>query len=198
MNLKEIMAIAGKPGLFKMIAQAKNGIVVESIIDGKRLQAFTNDKISTLEEISIYTESDDMPLRQVLRTMYEKLEGKPAPENKGDNTRIKQFFGEVLPEYDKERVYVSHMQKIISWYNLLLDHDLKDMLTEEAATEEEPAQDTAVTEESAPETIKEKAAAKPVKKAVHTEETEPEVKEPKPAVKKTKAPGSAKKTKDTE
>lgn len=198
MNLKEIMAIAGKPGLFKMIAQAKNGIVVESIIDGKRIQAFTQDKISTLEEISIYTESDDMPLRQVLRTMYEKLEGKPAPENKGDNTRIKQFFGEVLPEYDKDRVYVSHMQKIISWYNLLLDHDLKDMLSEEAPTEEEPAKDSVVAEESAPETTKGKAAAKPAKKATHTEETEQEVKEPKPTVKKTKAPGSAKKTKDTE
>lgn len=135
MNLKEIMAIAGKPGLYKMVAQAKNGIVVESIIDQKRIQAFTHDKISTLEEISIYTESGDMPLREVLRTIYEKLDGKPAPENKGDNNKIKQFFADLLPVYDKERVYVSHMQKIINWYNLLLNHDLPELLKEEIVEE---------------------------------------------------------------
>jgi len=135
MNLKEIMAIAGKPGLYKMVAQAKNGIVVESIIDQKRIQAFTHDKISTLEEISIYTESGDMPLREVLRTIYEKLDGKPAPENKGDNNKIKLFFADILPVYDKERVYVSHMQKIINWYNLLLNHDLPELLKEEIVEE---------------------------------------------------------------
>lgn len=147
MNLKEIMAIAGKPGLYKMIAQAKNGIVVESIIDQKRLQAFTHDKISTLEEISIFTESGDMPLREVLRTIYEKLDGKPAPENKDDNNKIKQFFADMLPVYDKERVYVSHMQKIISWYNLLLNHDLPELLKEEAV--EEPVAETKETEAAA-------------------------------------------------
>lgn len=135
MNLKEIMSIAGKPGLYKMIAQAKNGIVVESIIDQKRIQAFTHDKISTLEEISIYTESGDLPLRDVLRTFYEKLEGKPAPENKGDNNKIKQFFADMLPEYDKERVYVSHILKIINWYNLLLNHDLPELLKVEEVEE---------------------------------------------------------------
>ena len=140
MNLKEIMAIAGKPGLYKMIAQAKNGIVVESIIDQKRIQAFTHDKISTLEEISIYTESGDMPLREVLRKFFDKLDGKPAPENKGDNNKIKQFFSDMLPEYDKERVYVSHMQKIINWYNLLLNHNLPELLKEEKT--EEPVADS--------------------------------------------------------
>lgn len=121
MNLKEIMAIAGKPGLYKMVAQAKNGIIVESIIDQKRFQAFSHDKISTLEEISIYTESGDVPLKEVLKTMFEKLEGKPTPEIKGDNNKIKQFFGEMLPQYDKSKVYVSHMQKIIGWYNTLTE-----------------------------------------------------------------------------
>ncbi|MFA6950478.1 MAG: DUF5606 domain-containing protein [Lentimicrobiaceae bacterium] len=121
MNLKEIMAIAGKPGLYKMVAQAKNGIIVESIIDQKRFQAFSHDKISTLEEISIYTESGDMPLREVLKTMFEKLEGKPTPEMKSDNNKAKQFFGEMLPQYDKNKVYVSHMQKIIGWYNMLTE-----------------------------------------------------------------------------
>jgi hypothetical protein len=153
MNLKEIMAIAGKPGLYKMIAQAKNGVIVESIIDQKRLQAFSHDKISTLEEISIYTESDDMPLKEVLRTMYEKLEGKEAPEYKGDNNKTKEFFAEMLPQYDKERVYVSHMQKIISWYNLLLKNDLLD-----ASLEDEKVDSEGQPEETVSPTEQDKAA----------------------------------------
>lgn len=178
MNLKEIMAIAGKPGLYKMIAQAKNGIVVESIIDQKRIQAFTHDKISTLEEISIYTESGDMPLREVLRKFYEKLEGKAAPENKGDNNKIKQFFADMLPEYDKERVYVSHMQKIISWYNLLLNHDLPELLKEEKT--EEPVADNV--EADKPVATEDKPVKDtPKKKATTTDKTET-VK--KPAVRK--------------
>lgn len=136
MELKEIMAITGKPGLFKMVAQAKNGIIVESIVDQKRIQAFTHDKISTLEEISIYTEAGDIPLRKVLKSMHEKLNGQAAPENKTDNNKVKQFFGEILPDYDKERVYVSHMQKIINWYNLLLIYNLIDLVNEEPAESE--------------------------------------------------------------
>lgn len=135
MNLKEIMAIAGKPGLYKVVAQAKNGIIVENIIDHKRIQAFTHDKISTLEEISIYTENGDMPLKEVILKMYQKLEQKSAPDLKGDNNKIKNFFGDILPEYDKERVYVSHMQKIINWYNLLLSQNLINL--EEELKEEE-------------------------------------------------------------
>ncbi len=136
MELKEIMAITGKPGLFKMVAQAKNGIIVESIVDQKRIQAFTHDKISTLEEISIYTEAGDIPLRKVLKSMHEKLNGQAAPENKTDNNKVKQFFGEILPDYDKDRVYVSHMQKIINWYNLLLTYNLIDLVNEEPAESE--------------------------------------------------------------
>lgn len=144
MNLKEIMAIAGKPGLYKMVAQAKNGIVVENIIDHKRIQAFTSDKVSTLEEISIYTESEDMPLKEVIRKIYQKLGGKPTPDFKGDNSKIKNFFNEALPEYDKERVYVSHMQKILNWYNLLLEQNLIDLEDEEV--KEEQVEDVAQTE----------------------------------------------------
>jgi hypothetical protein len=128
MKLKEIMAIAGKPGLYKMVAQAKNGIIVESIIDQKRVQAFTQDKISTLEEISVYTEDGDKPLREIFQKIMTAQEGKATPDFKGNNNKIKEFFGQVLPEYDKERVYTSHMQKIVSWYNLLIQHDLAEIL----------------------------------------------------------------------
>ena len=142
MDLKEIMAIAGKPGLFKMVAQAKNGIIVESIIDQKRIQAFTHDKISSLEEISIFTETEDKPLKELLKSMFEKLEGKEAPDFKNDNNKLKTFFGEMMPDYDKERVYVSHMQKIVTWYNLLLQQDLLNFEEEETATEKAPDEET--------------------------------------------------------
>lgn len=158
MDLKEIMAIAGKPGLYKMVAQAKNGIVVESVIDQKRFQAFTSDKVSTLEEISIYTDNGDMPLREVFRTLFKKLDGKQAPDNKGDNNKIKKFFGDMLPEYDKERVYVSHMQKILNWYNILIEHNLVDL---EKDAEEEAAEVVAGdVVETTDETEREKPAAK--------------------------------------
>ncbi|MDY0102351.1 MAG: DUF5606 domain-containing protein [Lentimicrobium sp.] len=140
MDLKEIMSISGKPGLYKMVAQAKNGIIVESIVDQKRLQAFSHDKISSLEEISIFTESGDKPLKEILAAFYEKLEGKSAPDFKNENEKVKTFFTEMLPDYDKERVYVSHMQKIVSWYNLLVEHDLLDFSQEEE-TKEEPKAD---------------------------------------------------------
>ncbi len=145
MDLKEIMAIAGKPGLYKMVAQAKNGIIVESIIDQKRIQAFTQDKISSLEEISIFTETEDKPLKAVLKGFYEKLEGKPTPDFKNDNNKLKAFFGEMLPDYDKEKVYVSHMQKIVTWYNLLVEHNLLNFDEKEETTEAAPG-DEAKTE----------------------------------------------------
>lgn len=149
MDLKEIMSISGKPGLYKMVAQAKNGIIVESIIDQKRLQAFSHDKISSLEEISIFTESGDKPLKEILAAFYEKLEGKPAPDFKNENEKVKAFFAEMLPDYDKERVYVSHMQKIVSWYNLLVEHDLLDFSQDEETTDApqaEPPQEESAAE----------------------------------------------------
>ncbi|MDY0341989.1 MAG: DUF5606 domain-containing protein [Lentimicrobium sp.] len=143
MDLKEIMAIAGKPGLYKLVGQAKNGIIVESIVDQKRFQAFTHEKISSLEEISIFTESEDKPLKEILKAFYEKLETKPAPDFKNDNTGLKEFFNKMIPDYDKERVYVSHMQKVVSWYNLLLQHDLLDFTEEAQAAEPESTDDAA-------------------------------------------------------
>lgn len=135
MDLKEIMAITGKPGLYKMVAQAKSGIIVESIIDQKRVQAFSHDKISSLEEISIFTDTDDKPLKEVFAVFFEKLEGKQTPDFKNQNEKIKTFFAEMLPDYDRDRVYVSHMQKIVSWYNLLVEHDMLDFTEEEETSE---------------------------------------------------------------
>jgi hypothetical protein len=139
MDLSKILSIAGKGGLFKVVSQAKSAVIVESLTEGKRFPAFAHDKISSLEEISVYSTGDDLPLKEVLLTFYRKLEGKPGPDAKGDAKTLKAFFKEMIPEYDQERVYISDMKKIISWYNLLLEHQMIDDTptpTEENTTQE--------------------------------------------------------------
>ena len=137
MDLSKILSISGKPGLYKMLAQTKNGLVVESLLDGKRFTAFSHERVSTLEEISIYTEDEDMPLKEVLKAIYEKQDGKAAISSKSEGDELKSFFEEAVPEYDKENVYVSDIKKVINWYNTLHEHDLLDFTEEEEKKEEE-------------------------------------------------------------
>ena len=139
MDLSKILSIAGKNGLFKVITQGKNAVIVESLVDGKRIPAFGNEKISSLEEISVFTNDEDRPLKDVFRAFYEKLEAKPALVLKSDNATLKKFFLTMVPEYDQDRVYVSDMKKMVSWYNLLLEHNLLDFTDE--TTEGEVADD---------------------------------------------------------
>jgi len=137
MDLNKILSIAGKPGLYKLVAQSKNGLIIESLIDGKRMNAFMNEKISSLEEISLFSHSEDVALKDVLRSMFNLTSGQKAIDNKADDVKIKEFFGQIVPDYDKERVYVSHMRKVIGWYNLLLEKGMLDF-TEEAVTDDKP------------------------------------------------------------
>ena len=117
--LKEILSISGKPGLQKLISNSSNAIIVESLIDGKRFPAYSNSKIIALEDISIYTENEDLPLKDVFKRIYEKQSGAQTLNHKDATENIVTYFGEIVPEYDKDRVYVSDMRKIIQWYNLL-------------------------------------------------------------------------------
>ncbi len=119
--LKEILSISGRPGLQKMISNSSNAIIVESLIDGKRFPAYSNSKIIALEDISIYTETEDMPLKEVFKRMYTKENGQTALSHKESNEKIVGYFNEIVPEYDKDRVYISDMKKIIQWYNLLIE-----------------------------------------------------------------------------
>ena len=135
MDLKEILSVSGKPGLFKTIAQTKTGVIIESLIDGKRLQAFASDKLSSLGEISIFTTGEDMPLREVFRLIQEKSGDQPAPDAKTDDRTLKAFFETVVPDYDPERVYVSHIRKVATWYNLLIANGINDFSA--------PSEDTA-------------------------------------------------------
>lgn len=141
MDLKDILSISGKPGLYKNVAQSKTGVIVESLLDGKRFQAFASEKISSLGEISVFTENEDLPLREVFRKMKTYLEGKSAPDTKADDKTFQAFFEAVLPQYDREKVYLSHIRKMASWYNLLIANGIDDF---EAPVEEtgQPAEET--------------------------------------------------------
>jgi len=133
--LKGILAVSGQGGLFKIVSQAKNSIIVESLTDGKRMPAYATSRISALEDISIFTEDGDVKLFDVFKNISEKEDGGQAISHKASSNDLKNYFEEVLPEYDKERVYVSDMKKVIQWYNLLQEKELLNF-GEEAAVEE--------------------------------------------------------------
>ena len=122
--LKDLMAISGHGGLFRFISQGRNGIIVESIETGKRMQAFATMKISSLEDIAVYTETEEIMLEEVLAAIHKYENGQEAISPKSEADDLKDYFSAVLPEYDRERVYVSDIKKILSWYNLLLKYDL--------------------------------------------------------------------------
>ena len=113
MDLSKILSISGKPGLYKHIAQSKTGIVVESVSDGKRTSAFSTDQVSSLSDISIFTTDEDVKLEDVFKNIFEKEEGKKAISAKSSSSDIKSYFEQVLPEYDKDRVYISDIKKVL-------------------------------------------------------------------------------------
>lgn len=130
--LKGILSISGQPGLFKLVAETKNSIIVESLINGKRMPAYSTSKISTLSDISIFTESGEILLTDLFLKIKES--GKSV-STKASANEIKAFFEEVLPEYDKDRVYISDMKKVIQWYDLL--NELNLLAETEEKTEED-------------------------------------------------------------
>lgn len=129
MSLEKIIAIAGKPGLFKLITQTRAGFVAESLIDNKRLSVNVQQNVSVLSEIAIYTLTEEVPLKQVFLKIKEKENGQQTSVNAKDSKDVlEEFFFNVLPDYDEDRVYVSDIKKVIQWYNLLQTHDLLDSL----------------------------------------------------------------------
>jgi hypothetical protein len=141
MDLKKILSIAGKPGLYNMVAESKNGVVVESLIDGKRFTAFAHERISSLEEISIYTEDEELSLKEVFKRIYEKQEGAQAIDPKSDKNMLRSYFEEVIPEHDQERVYTSDIKKMIGWYNLLAEKEMLEFEEEEDEKEKEKGEE---------------------------------------------------------
>jgi hypothetical protein len=146
MDLKEVLSVTGKPGLFVKIASTKNGIIVESLIDKKRIPVYASDKMSTLEDISMFTTGEDISLKEVFKKIHAKENGGKSIDHKSDDKKLKEYFELVLPEYDKERVYVSDIRKLFNWYNLLVTNNLLDLTDkpEEPVVEEKQEADEKV------------------------------------------------------
>lgn len=140
MELRTVLSISGKPGLFKLIAHRKNGVVVESLIDGNRTSIPATANVSSLGDIAIYTYEEEVPLREVFKAMAEVTEGKEAISHKSSKDQLEDFFGEVLPKFDQERVYASDIKKVVQWFNILVKNDLLSLLDEEESAEEAPAE----------------------------------------------------------
>lgn len=138
--LKTILSISGKPGLYKLISQGKNMLIVESInADKKRIPAYGNEKIISLADIAMYTSDSEVPLGDVLGSMKAKENGAVASLNpkKATTEELRSYFAEILPDFDRERVYPADIKKLISWYNILINNGITDFKNaEEALTEE--------------------------------------------------------------
>ncbi len=123
MSLDKIIAVTGKPGLYEIIAQSKGGLIVESLVDKKRFPINATHNVSVLDNIAIYTYEDEMPLKLVLKSIFEKEDGKKCISHKENNKVLTSYFSEILPNYDTERVYASNIKKVVQWYNLLVDYN---------------------------------------------------------------------------
>lgn len=145
--IKRIVSIAGKPGLYKLLSQGKNMLIVESLQTGKRSPAYAHDKVISLGEVAIYTNGEDMPLADVLEKLHANTGGQPIDMKKfADDAAIRKYFGEVLPEFDQERVYTTDIKKLFSWYNQLIAAGVTkfkdDEIAEDKAAEAAEASDS--------------------------------------------------------
>ncbi|MBO7417534.1 MAG: DUF5606 domain-containing protein [Bacteroidaceae bacterium] len=120
--LNTILSISGKPGLYKLVSQAKNMLIVESLLDGRRSPAYGNEKIVSLGDISMFTNDEDVPLRQVLKNMLEKEQGAEVAIDvkNAKSTELADYLQTVLPDFDRDRVHPNDIRKLISWYNILV------------------------------------------------------------------------------
>ncbi len=143
MDLKEILAISGKPGLYKFISQGRNAMIVENIEDNSRTSAFATEEVSALEDIAIFTEEEEVSLRDVLKKIFEKENEGEAISHKANSQELKKWFEEVLPTYDKDRVYVSDIKKVALWYNLLCKMKMLDFTEDEEESKEKEVDETA-------------------------------------------------------
>ena len=121
MGLQDILSISGKGGLFKLVGSMKNGVIVESLIDGKKIPAHAHNRISALSDISIFGEDEEKPLEEIIKAILIKFEGKQVIYKKWSGTELKSEFLDIFPDYDEDRVYTSDIKKMYQWTNLLLE-----------------------------------------------------------------------------
>lgn len=141
MDLTKIVSISGKPGLYLVKSQAVGRIIVESVVDGKCIPAFAHDRMSSLEEISIFSTDEDRPLKEVFMMIHEKMGDKVDFDyKKASNDELREKFALVMPDYDEDAVYPSDMRKVFAWYQMLVDKNLLDFTVEEEKPEGEAAE----------------------------------------------------------
>jgi len=169
-----ILAIAGKPGLYKLVSRAKNNLIVEALdATHRRMPAFANDRITSLADIAMFTDTDDVPLMDVLDNLKTMENGKPSPLDlkKASGDELKEYFGKVLPDFDRDRVHGSDIKKLIQWYNILVNNGITDFKEEMKPTEGDNIDDRkamVVETEKASEPAEKAKPAKPAKAAKET------------------------------
>jgi hypothetical protein len=134
-DLQKVFAIAGYPGLFTHVSQSRNGVIVESLLDKKRMCAGPSLRVTALSDVAMFTDKEELPLQEVLEKIKNVYNGEKAIDHKSGTDALRQFMESVLPDYDRDRVYPSHIKKLAEWYNVLQANNMLDF--EEEATENE-------------------------------------------------------------
>ncbi|MEE9364678.1 MAG: DUF5606 domain-containing protein [Cellulophaga sp.] len=144
MSLDKILSIGGKPGLYQMLTQTRAGFVAQSLLDGKKITVSFSNNVSILSEIAVYTLEEELPLHEVFSKIKDKENGeKTAIGHKESKDKLEEYFFEVLPNYDEDRVYASDIKKIIQWYNILQEKGIMDF----SKPKEEEKETTTIEEE---------------------------------------------------
>lgn len=148
--LKKILSISGKPGLYRLVSNGKNMLIVESLATGKRMPAYAHDKVVSLGDISMYTTDEDIPLADVLEKVKEANDGKPVDVKAiGNDEAVREYFGTILPDFDRDRVYTTDIRKLFAWYNDLIGAGVTEFkeseIAEDQAAEAAEAADEAAT-----------------------------------------------------
>ncbi len=140
MDLSRILSITGKPGLFRILTQSKGGVVVESLLDGRRMAIGQTQRVSTLSDISIYTTEGDVPIKDIFAKIAEHTKGAAIDVDMNNNDALRSFFTEMVPTHDEDRVYVSDIRKMVKWFNTLQGKNLLiEVAVDEVAVDEVPA-----------------------------------------------------------
>ena len=166
--LKNILAITGKPGLYKLVSRGNNHLIVESLVGGKRIPTFARDRIISVADVAMYTTGEDKPLSEILETIRDRENGHVCSMDykKADNDQLREWFGQVLPDFDRDRVYPTDIKKLIQWYNILISAGITDFSIEEesetpvAEAPAEPKAQAHVTKSAAKASSAAKAGAK--------------------------------------
>ena len=148
--LKKILAVSGKPGLYKLVSQGKNMLIAEGLSDGRRQPIYARDKVISLGDVAIYTESEEVPLYMVLNSVKAKEEGRTASLDTSHATpdELRAYMAEVLPDFDRDRVYPTDIKRLLSWYNMLTNAGLNDFDPQESADEADDAVEVADVKEA--------------------------------------------------